>query len=822
MVRLFSVLVWIFVGLCALALLAAGFVYYLAGRSIPDYNRDFVVEGTTGRIEIVRANYAIPHIFAEDPQEVYFGLGFVHAQDRMWQMLMLRRAAQGRLSELFGEATLKTDELMRTLDLYQVAVDTVRYQTPETMDVLNRYSAGVNAHLRAVQTEALGRGTPELWLFSPKIEPWTPADSIAVLKFMALQLSDKAALEVMQARLALLLPPERLSDLFPDEQGEAVMALPDYASWFDEDLPEGLPTEPPVEHALYPLRPPGFAGASNAWAVGQTRSAAGGTLMASDPHLSLTAPSIWMLARLELATGGVIGGTIPGIPAILVGRNSTFAWGLTTSYLDDQDLFIEKLNPDDPTLYLTPTGYQRFQSKDVIINVHDTTGVTLNVQKSRHGPIIDPKHWGIAEILPNNHVAALSWTALDPNDQSMEAAIKLMSVRRVADAPAVLSLVHAASTNVIMADRDEIGMQTVGRAPKRNEAHTSKGRIPSPGWLSQNDWDGYMPFESNPASINPKSGIIANTNNRLVDRAFPDHWTYDWGDDQRILRARRMLNDREFHTLDSLIEIQTDTVSPTARVILPLIARDLWYSGEPAAVGTVERRRQVALELLANWNGEMSEHDPEPLIFAAWTRNLQRRLIVDEIGALSAQLPDLKALFIERVYRDVDGASIWCDVSQTSRKEDCVEIARTSLDEALLNLTEAYGDRIESWRWGSVHQAVHRHEVLGSIPLMSGIANIIQDTPGGDNTLLRGKMIGYGDKPFLNVHGAGFRGVYDMADPEASLFIISTGQSGHFLSRHYDDLSQIWRRSEYIPMTLDPILARGGNRGITVLYPQDQ
>ena len=817
MVRLFTILVWIFVGLCTLFLLGAGFVYYLAGRSIPDYDRGFEVRGSQGRIEIVRANYAIPHIFAEQEQDVYFGLGFVHAQDRLWQMLMLRRAVQGRLSEIFGPKTLKTDQLMRTLDLYQISNDAIAYQTPQTMDILSRYSAGVNAYLRAVQTEALGRGTPELFFFDPEIAPWTPTDSLAVQKFMALQLSDKAAVEVLQARLALLLPPERLSDLFPDEQGDAVIALPDYASLFDGDIPPDGPQT--TDHALYPLRPPGFAGASNAWAVGKSRSASGGALMASDPHLKLTAPSIWMLARLQFESGGVIGGTIPGIPAILMGRNADFAWGLTTSYLDDQDLFIEKLNPDDANQYLTPTGYQTFDSREVIINIKDAPGTTHKIRKSRHGPVIDPQHWNIATVLPKNHVAALSWTAFDPDDRSIEAAIALMQVRKVSDADAALSLVHAASVNVVMADRDTIGMRTAGRAPKRSAGHTSRGRIPSPGWLGQNDWQGYLDFEDNPASQNPDSGVIANTNNRLVAKNFPNHWSFDWGDDQRILRAERMLNDREFHTLDSLIEIQTDPVSPTARALLPLIARDLWYSGEPAALGTVERRRQIALELLADWSGEMSEHNPEPLIFAAWARNLQRRLVVDEIGALANQMTDLRPLFIERVYRNIDEASTWCDVVQTRRIETCEEIARTSLDEALLQLVEAYGDRVTNWRWGSVHQAVHRHEVLGSIPLLAGIVNIVQDTPGGDNTLLRGKTIGHGAAPFLSVHGSGYRGVYDMADPEASVFIISTGQSGHFLSRHYDDLSQIWRRSEYIPMTLDPVLARGGNRGITVLTP---
>ncbi len=820
MVRLFKGLVWIFLGLCALSLIGAAFVYYMAGRSLPDYNRDFEVAGTKGRVEIVRANYAIPHIFSEDETDVYFGLGFVHAQDRLWQMLMLRRAVQGRLSETFGRKTLKTDKLMRTLGVYQVAIDSIDYQTPETIEVLERYSAGVNAYLKAVQTEALGRGTPELWLFRREIAPWTPADSIAVMKLMALRLSDKAAVEVMQARLALLLPPERLADLFPDAQGDAIMALPDYASLFEGEIPPAAPRQ--TEHALYPLNRPGFAGASNAWAVAQKRSAGGGTLMANDPHLRLTAPSIWMLARMQFPQGGVIGGTIPGIPAILVGRNSQFAWGLTTSYLDDQDLFIEKLNPDDETRYLTPTGYERFETTDVIINIHGQPGITHNIRRTRHGPVIDPEHWYISEVLPKGHVAALSWTGLDPNDRSLEASLGLMQVRGVRDASEPLSLVHGASMNVIMADREMIGIQTAGRAPKRSEKHTAQGRIPAPGWLSENDWLGYLPFEENPSSINPSSGVIANTNNRLVEESFPNHWSFDWGDDQRIQRARKMLNDREFHTLDSLIEIQTDIISPTARTLLPLIARDLWYSGEPTAQGTPERLRQQVLELLANWTGEMSEHDPEPLIYAAWSRNLQRRLITDEIGELSDQMPGLRALFIERVYRDIDGASAWCDVKQTSRVEDCVEIARNSLDEAIQQLTEAYGNRIESWQWGSIHQAKHRHDVLGTIPILSNIVNIIQDTPGGDNTLLRGQMIGFGENPYLNVHGSGYRGVYDMADPESSLFIIATGQSGHFLSRHYDDLSQIWRRSEYIPMTLDPVLARGGNRGVTVLSPIEE
>lgn len=821
MTRVFSILLIIFAVAVALALGGVAVVYYLASQSLPDYDRQFSVNGTSGRVEIVRDNRAVPHIFSEVENDVYFGLGFAHAQDRLWQMLMLRRTAQGRLSELFGADTLRVDELLRSLELYRVAQATATYQTPETLAILESYSAGVNARLAAIQQETQGRGAPELMLFKPAIAPWTPVDSIAVLKLLALQLSDKASVEVLQARLSLILAPERLADIFPREQGKPIMDLPDYASVFGADMPELAASEAPPDHPLYPIRPVGMAGASNAWAVMAKRSATGGTLLANDPHLSLTAPTIWMLARLQFPEGGVIGGTIPGIPSILVGRNQSFAWGVTTSYLDDQDFLIEKLNPDNPEEYLTPDGYKPFERRDVIIEVKDEPGVTVPVRRSRHGPIIPKRHWKLENILPSGHVAALSWTALEPNDRTIEGALRTMRSRSIAEARAALAITVAPAQNVVMADRDGIALQTTGRAPRRDPAHTSQGRIPAPGWLAQNSWQGFLPSSENPSVVNPESGVIANTNNRLVDREFPNHWSYDWGDDQRIQRAERMLNGREFHTLDSFIEIQTDTVSPSARSLLPLIGRDLWWSGQPAAQGTTDRLRQQALELLANWNGEMSEHDPEPLIYANWVRKLQRRLVIDEVGALSEDLIRLRPLFLERVYRDIDGASAWCDVVQTSRSEDCVEIARVSLDEALLELTETYGGRMESWRWGDAHQALHNHEVLGSLPLLRWFVNIRQDTPGGDNTLLRGQTLGRGAEPFLNVHAAGYRAIYDLADPEASVFVIATGQSGHFLSRHYDDFSQTWRRSEYVPMALDPVLARSGNEGVTVLMPRE-
>jgi penicillin amidase len=260
-------------------------------------------------------------------------------------------------------------------------------------------------------------------------------------------------------------------------------------------------------------------------------------------------------------------------------------------------------------------------------------------------------------------------------------------------------------------------------------------------------------------------------------------------------------------------------VTFTARALLPLIGKDLWFTGEAAPEGTPQRLRQRALELLADWNGEMNEHLPEPLIYSTWLRALQTRLIQDDLGPLAPEFTHVNPVFIERVYRDIDGASSWCDIRQSSRVESCSDIARLALDDALVWIDERYGDALESLRWGDAHQATHDHQILGEVPLLRYFVNIRQSTSGGDNTLLRGMTKGTGPNPFLNVHGAGFRGVYDFADPNSSVFIISTGQSGHFLSQHYDDLAQLWRRGEYVPMSLDVELARAANEGITILQP---
>ncbi len=365
-------------GMIMLALIAVVIAYYFLSRSLPDYSEAFEIEGVSAPVEIVRNNDNVPHIFGRTDADVFFALGFAHAQDRLWQMTMLRRTAQGRLSEVFGTRTLKIDELMRRYDLYGLALTSVAAQDAPTQTALEAYARGVNAWITEVNREARGRGAPEFFFFSNEIAAWQAADSIAILKLMALQLSGQLEAEVLRARVSLVLPPARVKDLLPDDPGQGVMALPDYASLVPGVIPSNAPLRR-VAGGLSPFASRDLAGASNAWAATPERSAAGGTLLANDPHLGFTAPTVWYLARLELQTGGVIGGTIPGIPAVLVGRSEALGWGLTSSYLDDQDLFIEEVNPENSEQYRTPEGWQEFVTRKSIVTVADAEPVTITL-----------------------------------------------------------------------------------------------------------------------------------------------------------------------------------------------------------------------------------------------------------------------------------------------------------------------------------------------------------------------------------------------------------------------------------------------------------
>ncbi len=819
MAFVFRWLMRIVTGLVVLGIAAFLLAYYFASRSLPDYDATAEVTGIATPVEIVRDNANVPHIFGASDPDVFFALGYAHAQDRLWQMTMLRRTAQGRLSELFGADTLRIDTLLRRLDLYTLASQSVAVQDAYTMAALEAYSAGVNAWLAEVNEGALGRGAPEMWLFNHPVAPWVPADSLAVIKVMSLQLSGHLEREVLRARTSLLLDEGRVADILPDAPGSGIAALPRFAT-----LVPGVPAYAEGDdrhHRLFPVPPSPLAGASNAWAAAPTRSVTGSTLLANDPHLGLSAPTIWYLARLELESGGIIGGTIPGVPLILVGRSADLGWGLTSSYVDDQDIFIEEVNPSDASQYRTPEGWKAFEARDSIVRVRGAAPVTVQLRWTDNGPVLPPDQFDLGTIRPPGHVTALGWTALSAEDSSISAGMAIMRATNIDAAITAAEGYIAPSQNLVLADRNRIAMKLIGAVPARDRAHQSQGRLPTFGYVPENRWQGMLPYDTNPVFIDTPGGLIGNTNNKLTNRPFPTHVSHWWGDTQRVNRWRRLMQAREVHTRESFIEAQLDTVSFTAQSILPLVGADLWFTGEPAPEGTPERQRQIALDLLGEWNGEMNEHLPEPLLFAAWLRFLQDRLIRDELGPLAREFTHVEPLFIERVFRDIDGASAWCDVIQSAPEETCTEISRLALDDALVWIGDTYGNDLQAVRWGDAHEATHDHPVLGGVPVLRWFVNIRQSTSGGDFTLQRGRTAGTGPEPFQNVHSAAYRGVYDFADPDSSVFITSTGQSGHPLSRHYDDLGALWRRGEYIPMSLDPALARAASVGTTTLVPTE-
>jgi penicillin amidase len=818
---LFRWLLRLATGLFVLLVAAVVLVYWFASRSLPDYQGTEDVAGISAPVEIVRDNANVPHIFGANDADVFFALGFAHGQDRMWQMTMLRRTAQGRLSELFGARTLPIDRLLRRLDLYGLAVQSVEDQDPQTRAALEAYAAGVNAWLAEVNEGARGRGAPEMWLFNHPIAPWQPADSIAIVKLMALQLSGHLEDEVLRARTSLVLDDTRVADILPDVPGSGTAALPRYAA-----LVPGVPRYAAADMAprdpLSPLWGRDLAGASNGWAAGISRSATGSTLLANDPHLGLTAPSVFYLARLELSSGGVIGATIPGVPLVMIGRSADLGWGLTSSYLDDLDVHVEEVNPSNADEYRGIDGWMPFETRESIIVVKDGPAETLDLQWTENGPVIPPDQFDLGTIRPPGYVTTISWTALSGDDTTLTSGLRLMQARNVDQAIEALSLYVAPSQIATLADRNRIAMKLIGAMPDRDPGHESQGRLPTLGYVAENRWLGILPYDQNPEFVDPPGGIVGNTNNKIIDRPFPNHVSFTWGDTQRVQRWQFLMQAREVHTRESFIEAQLDTVSPTARGLLPLVGADLWFTSEAAPEGTPERQRQRALALLSEWNGEMNEHLPEPLIYAAWMRALQDRLIRDELGPLAEEFTHVEPLFIERVFRDVGGASAWCDVIQSAPSETCTDIARIALDDALVWIGENYGTALESLRWGDAHEATHDHPVLGEVPFLKWFVNIRQSTSGGDNTLMRGLTSGLDPFPFQNVHAATFRGVYDFADPDSSVFIISTGQSGHFLSRFYDDMGELWRRGEYLPMSLDPGLARAAAVGITTLVPNEE
>lgn len=748
------------------ASVVAGWLYLRA--SLPEIDGLARVTGLAEPVDVVRDRHGVPHIYARTEPDAYFALGYAHAQDRLWQLELVRRAGAGRLSEVFGAETLADDRLLRTLGFRRSAAADLAAIDPATRGILEAYSRGVNAHLERGQTLP-----PEFKVFGVVPEPWTPIDSIAVLKVMAWELSPQLRRELLRVRLVSKL-------------GAARAGL----------LMEGVPAAAPGDSAMHDLAPAAAALmarlpavaigiGSNSWAIGGARSETARPWLANDPHMSLSAPAVFYLAHLEAPPLCAIGATIPGLPGIIVGRTRGVAWGFTNTRSDTLDLYLERLDPRDASRYVTPDGERAFEIIRETIRVAGAADHVLDVRVSRHGPVVSdvltPAH-----AVPPGHVLALRFAALAEPDRTIRFPLVAAHAGSVDDLLEAARDFHAPPQNIVAADTaGHIGFVAAGRVPLRAPDNELRGLVPMPGWLARYDWRGYIPFDELPAERDPASGRIVTANNDITRSGYP-HWlTADWAEPSRARRIAQLLDARPTHSLATQSDIQLDVYSERAATLLPILLRLLPAGRAPAAL-------RAGLE---RWRFDLSKASFEAALFEVWLAELGRAVYEDELAELLPDLwSDAEARLAGVLAASGTPLAQFCDDVRTSAVEDCSAAVGLAFDRAIARLRDRGA-------WGTLHTARFAHTPFGDVPLIGRWFDVRVASAGGNDTINLGESIPTDERaPFTGRWGPSYRAVYDLADPERSRYLLAPGQSGHVLSRFYRDTAEAWAEGQLIPM----------------------
>jgi penicillin amidase len=610
---------------------------------------------------------------------------------------------------------------------------------------------------------------------------------------MAWDLGGNWGSELLRLRLALRMPVERIRQVLPPYPGEAPLATADYAALF-----HGLGLKDDFgQQALNAAPLSGVEGAgSNNWAVAGRRSAGGAPLLANDPHLKLSAPALWYFARLQLPGWKLAGATMPGLPLLVLGQNQQVAWGFTNTAPDVQDLYLERVKPDDPTHYQTPEGWAPFETAQEVIRVKGAPEVKLQVRRSRHGPVVSDA--GITQDLLGErpaHVLALRWTALDPDAESVSAALAMNRSRSVDGFLQATRGWVAPMQNMAVADSaGHIALVSPGRVPLRRPDNDLKGLVPAPGWDARYDWTGWVPADELPRQVDPAAGWVASANQRITAPNYPHYLTSEWAAPWREQRIEQLLQARPLHTVDSFAAMQADVQSLEAAPWLPWLQRV--RSDHPLAA---ESRRQ-----LQGFDGSMAADRAAPLIFWAWSRHFTRRVLADDVG---------EALFdrslASRSFRDaMQGVlarndAAWCDDRRTPAQETCAQQADAAFTDALDELQARFGSAVADWRWGDAHQARSEHRPFSRVKALSRWFEL--RTPvGGDTFTVNASRVtlrtDIAAALYLDEHGPSLRAIYDLGDPRRSRFMHSSGQSGLVFSPHYRDFVERWAAVAYVPL----------------------
>ena len=742
-------------GLAALLVVCVAAIGVALWQTLPPRQQTLHPPGLGHPVSITLDAAGIPRIEASSAEDAASALGFMHARDRMFQMELMRRVGSGRLAELAGPAALPLDRMMRGLGLRRRAEAAYPVLPAADRRLLEAYARGVNAEIAArgrfISPEFLLLGAPE---------PWTPVDELLWGRLMALSLGANWRTELARLGLSAKMPLARQLALQPVAgtalSPQAALTVPGLAR-LAADLDRRLPRFP----APYTLPEE----ASDEWAVDGAHSLTGSPLLAGDPHLAFGFPAIWYLARIDRPGTTLVGATAPGAPFLVIGQNGHIAWTFTSNEADTQDLFIEHPGPNGS--YLTPDGPRPFLTRHETIHVRGAADDMLTIRETRHGPVI-------SDMLPDPHgpLLAVSMEALHPTSPSHDDAaaglIALDDATTIEQAGAAAAVSIAPVQNLLVADRTRIAQFTTGIVPIRK---AGDGSFPVDGADGRHDWIGEASGDSLPHVVAPASGHLLNGNERTAPADFPVYMGRDWPDDWRARRIRSLLASRPLHDVAGFERMQVDTVSSFAIAILPQLQARL----APIADEFSAR----ALAELKGWDGSMSARAPQPLIFNAWMQRFATDMLarngIDE--AVTGPWPDFVAFLLS------DAGAPWCGGS-------CTPALLHALDEVTAQLAVSQGNDPAGWRWSRAHHAIFDNAFLRAIPLINHFARRSVAVSGDETTLLRAGGSSLGS--FEATHGGAYRGVYDLADPERSRFIVTPGQSGNWLSSHAWNLMQDW------------------------------
>jgi penicillin amidase len=788
--------------LLLLALAAALFIRYQIRKSFPATEGTVGVSGVTAPATIQRDEFGVATISAQSELDMAFAEGYLHAQDRLWQMDMQRRAASGRLSELFGKETVPFDRMFRIVGLRRAGERIVEALPEETRAYAQAYANGVNAYIETHH----GRYPVEFDLLRYDPEPWTVLDCVLVGRLMAWELNlawwTDLTLGAIQERVGV----DRTNEIMPPYPTTVPPTVPTTRSARFTELGEGMRR---TGTAYLEFRGAhGFATGSNAWAVAPSKSTTGNTLLANDTHLQLTVPSQWYEVQLRCPAYNVGGMSVPGVPGVAVGRNDSIAWGVTNLMADDADFYIERLDSATGSNYWFDDGWHPLTVRTEELQVRGDSSVPVIIRETRNGPIVTDITTHLQRsTIP--FVASMRWTGTEVDDQ-------IGAFRQIDQATDWRSfsegvrLFAIPGQNFIYGDaRGNIGYRCGVRLPIRPRQSSI---LPLPGWEKGSTWKGFVPFEQLPFLYNPPEGFVASANNKTVDDKYPYHISDLWEPPSRFQRLREVLSrPGEIFSVEDFERLQNDTYSMSAAEIVPYVFAAF---SDTTQIGTDEGRM---LEYLRNWHFYFARDDIATAIYQNFLVRLLANTYKDEMGeelyhdwVILANVP-----FRVTTRLLQEGTSPWFDdIHTTGYIETRDDIVRKSLREAGELLKQRFGNDTKLWRWGDLHTVTLRHP-FGMMKPLDRIFNIGPFPMAGGSTSLISGEYSFND-PFAVMVGPSFRHVFDMANEREVRAILPSGQSGQVFHPHYDDQTRLWLNGGYRIARRD---GRGTHREVLVLEP---